>query len=253
MDYPGFHYLEYLLIFLAVYFARIYGTIIGGGSFVIQPLLISLGLPPSMAVAQDVSTSIGSNIGGIYGFKGKNIARYDIIKWWIPGFVLGPILGARLMVELPEDWIENIIGFLAIFAILYLLLLKKHAGIYERALPHNWKAYAIFFSFLEGIYVGFSGAGVSLLHNFLLISVFGTTFLQGLAIRYITRILSCCTAFIVYYYYGLVVWPLFLLMLIASSMAGYTASSVSLKLGNRYLKYLFCVFVLILAVYIIIK
>ena len=241
------------IVFIVMYIAEVYGSMIGGGSFLIQSVLIALGVPPHIAVAHDVAGANGTNIGGALVFYKYKQIRYELVLWWIPGLIIGALLGVKLLVSV-EPWvIEKSLGFFALFGLIYMLFLKKEQGVKEQVLPRKWHYLSIPFSFIVGVYFGFSSAGTGILTSFLLVSFFGLTFIQSLAARKVIHFIPMLVAALSYMYLDLLYLDLWLVMFSAGFLAGLTGSFLSLKIGNERLKWIFMSVVAILALWLLFK
>jgi len=92
--YAGVSVWSLLILFFVSLIAETYGSVFGGGGLLIQPVMLALGIPPQQAVANDVSACLGSGLSRFYVFKKSKYIVYDIVKWALPGGIIGPLVGA---------------------------------------------------------------------------------------------------------------------------------------------------------------
>ena len=121
------------LIFIVTFLSKTYGVIIGGASFILQPFLLAMGIPPHIAVAHDISGTNGASVSGIYVFAKTGHIRKNIAIYAMPGLVTGPFIGIYLLSITPPEIVENFIAVISIIGAAYLLLRRKSdAGLRER-------------------------------------------------------------------------------------------------------------------------
>lgn len=243
MDYS----LETLVVlFFVALIAEIYGSIFGGGSFLTQPALLAAGVPPHMVIAQDVGSSTGTAITGAYVFRKNKYVLFDLVKWWLPGMILGPIIGVELLLFLSEEVVEKFILILCVAGACSLFFIKKDKQNTEQHLTKYWKVKSLLGGFLVGAYFGFSGAGAGTLTSLVLMSLFGLSMRHTLGTRKFIHLPIHLVSTAAYYYAGLIIWPVFLSMFAGCLVAGWVGSHIALKVPERILRPLFLSVIVIL-------
>jgi uncharacterized membrane protein YfcA len=242
--------LIHLLIILAVgIIAGSLGTLVGGGGLITIPTLILLGLPPHTAIGTNRLGVTGMAIAGWYEFNKKGMINYEIgLTIGIPA-LLGPILGANLVLKISETILKQVIAILAIL-ILFFIISKPKMGIQKT--KHNIKKHEYLIgavlSLFIFIYSGFYGAGTGALLTYVLILFFGQTFLQSAATRKIAQLISTVIAAIIFAISGVISYPLGAALFTGSLIGSYIGAHFSDRIGNIWIKRLFFVIVLIMAI-----
>jgi len=244
---------RYLLAALIAFIGEFYGSIIGGGGFIIQPFLIALGIPPHMTVANDVSAAIGSPIGSFFVYRKKRLFRFDILKECLPSLVLGTITGLLIFKNIPARFIEKFLACAAILFVIYTLKAKPALGVERKELPPNHKIKLVIFGFVFGAYMSISGAGTGTFGIYALTGLFGTTFLEALATLSILGFAAMGIGFIGYWQMGLIDLPLFLSLLSGATLAGICGSKMALLIGDKWLKPVFFVAIIGFSTYLALK
>jgi len=234
------------------YIAEVYGTIIGGGGFLIQPVLIMLGIPPATAIASDVTASIGGEIGAISKLHKHGHVSWQHAIWIVPGTICGGIAGSYLLNYLPANFLEKMIGVLGICMVLYMIFGKRD-GLSEHPLPKHWRALALLIGLIIGTYMGVSGAGSGTLASILLVAIMGFVHLKALGTRKVFLFSAKAAAIGGYFWAGLLEVKLLIPMFFAALLGGYTGSHIALKIGNIWLKRIFIVVVSGLAIWLLLK
>lgn len=250
---PEFTLIDYTLLFIVAYFAESYWSIVWWQSFVVQPYLIAMWLPPHMAVANEVSATSWSDIWSSTYFQKKKLIRWEIIIWVIPGLLLWTFFWVYLLNIVSAEFIEKFIAILAVCMVIYTLFFKKISWTIERKLPKNHKFFLILFWIFIWVYMWFSGAWTGVIGTFILVSFFWTTFLQSLWTRKVIHFIPRVLASIWYLYFGLLHLGIFITIFFASMLWGLTGSKLAMIIWDRWLRPLFIVVVLGFSFYMLVK
>jgi len=103
-------------------------------------------------------------------------------------------------------------------------------------------------SFFIFTYSGFYGAGAGTFLTYVLILLFRQTFLEGAATRKIAQFISTAMAIVIFAIGGVIHYPLGIALFIGNLIGSYIGAHYSDKIGNIWIKRLFIVIVLIMAV-----
>jgi uncharacterized membrane protein YfcA len=242
---------QYCLVFIVTFIGELYGSVLGGGGFLIQPFLISLGISPYIVVANDVVASTGTSFGSYLVYRNKKLIRWELVRSIAPGLICGNILGIYFLHSVSPVFIEKFVALVALIFLGSTLMPKAETGISERALPKHAKTKLGFFGLVIGIYVTFSGAGAGTFGTYILTRVFGTTFLQALALQAVLSFLIIPFALAGYIYLDLIQIRLLIVMLCATSLAGIYGAKIAVFAGDRWLKPAFSIAVLGFACYLL--
>ena len=229
-----------IIIFIAGAGASAFGTLIGGASLITIPLLIVLGLPPHVAIGTDRFGVIGIGCAGLYKFWRKGIVEWRLsILMAVPTF-LGSILGAHLVLSIPENILQLIIILTNIFCLLYLIL-NPGLGLEGKAIIAGGFKYWFggFLCFIIGIYGGFYGAMAATFLAYVLIMWFGQTFIQGAANVKVASIFMTTAAAGVFFLKGAIDFSLGIALFFGCLCGSYLGAHFSDKVGNRWIKRFF--------------
>ena len=164
--------LALLLLFAAGTIAGTINVLAGGGSFLTLPLLIFLGLPPTVANGTNRIAILVQNVGAVWSFN-----RHGVMDWsWIRRAALPALAGAGLgtwaAVRIDDASFQRILASLmVVFAVVILLdplrnRIRKATGIgddptADRAAQPRLSGAAFSATFFAvGVYGGFVQAGV---------------------------------------------------------------------------------------------
>lgn len=103
---------------------------VGGGLIIVPALIVLLpqwGLAPALATHAAIATSLASIIGtgliSVHAHQRLGAVRWDIVKWFVPGLLLGAMAGAHTANLLSGAALQAVFGGLMIA--LALLMVRK--------------------------------------------------------------------------------------------------------------------------------
>ena len=168
-----------ILIALAGVWAGAINSLVGSGTLITFPTLVALGFPP---VTATMSNAIGLVAGGLtstLGYRAELAGQWDRLRWQIPASLTGAVIGAYLLLHLPERVFIQIVPVLLILALILVVLgpriqayARRRAEEAGRSAAHvspRRMAALVFGTFAVGIYGGYFTAA----QGILLIGVMG--------------------------------------------------------------------------------
>jgi uncharacterized membrane protein YfcA len=116
---------EGLLVFVAGIWAGTINTVVGSGTLVSFPVLLAVGLPP---VTANVSNTIGLFPGsfvGAYGYRRELSGQRSRIALLGAASVIGGVVGAILLLQLPAGAFNAIVPVLIVLALVLVIFGKQ--------------------------------------------------------------------------------------------------------------------------------
>ncbi len=241
---------QLIVIFFASVVTSAFGTLVGGSSLVTIPLLIVMGLPPHTAISTDRIGTTGIGIAGLYSFHRKGMVHYGLS--FIVGIpcLIGGFIGANLSLQISPELLKRLIVALTV-VMLIVLMANPRLGVaaaMKHPLTPGRYLLGAFLGFLVGIYGGFYGAGAGTMLGYIMLIVFGQTFLESAANNKIAGILMSATSAATYAYHGAFHAPLALLMFTGCCIGSYASAQYADRIGNVWIKRLFIAIIVIMAV-----
>lgn len=114
--------LEIAAIILAGMWAGAINTVVGSGTLVTFPTLLFFGYPP---VSANISNSLGLVAGGLsgaWGYRREIKPLRSLLIKLVPASLMGSILGALLLLVLPESAFEAIVPILIALALVLVVM-----------------------------------------------------------------------------------------------------------------------------------
>jgi len=123
---------QMVLILLAGVGAGAINALVGSGTLITFPTLVTLGFAPLTAT---ISNAIGLVAGGIsstWAYRRELRGQWDRLRWQIPGSLLGAVLGAYLLLHLPESVFNRIVPALLVGALALVVIGPKIQAVAQR-------------------------------------------------------------------------------------------------------------------------
>jgi uncharacterized membrane protein YfcA len=196
-----------LLLLGAGLLAGTLNSIAGGGSLLTLPLLIFVGLPPTVANATNrIAIFIGS-IGATHSFGRRGLIPRAWVVLALPPSLLGVVLGTWGAVRVGDVAFERILAFVLVAAAAWMVWHPfDPPGGQEVAPPEGGKRWLLAGAFfLLGVYSGFIQAGVGFLFLALMSSQ-GLDLVRGNAFKAALVLVFTGTAILFFAYSGLLDW-----------------------------------------------
>ncbi len=241
--------LNLIIIALLGILTSFFTTLSGGAALIYIPALIFFGLPPSVAIATNRFSSLGATITSLYKFIKAGKVIYKIALPLVIFATIGSFIGAKILLEINEDLLQKIV---AIFIILVVLvtIFKKDIGVEKRIIQISKKRniFGYILSFLIGIYMGFFGAASATFFSYLLVFLFGLTFIESAATRKIITLPAAIVATIVFIISGRIDFLYGAALFVGRAIGAYLGAAFAIKHGEKYARVIFIILALIFGI-----
>lgn len=231
--------IDTITLFLVSFIANGFSAFAGGGAGLLQlPLLIFLGLPFSVALATHKLASVALGIGAT-----ARHFREGSLKWRFSLLILacglpGVILGALVIVNVPERPAEFALGLLTLGLGMYSIL-HKNLGQKSEIQSKSVKKMVVgmcvlfFIGFLNGSLTSGTGLFVTLW----LVRWFGLDYKQAVAYTLVlVGLFWNGTGALTLGLQGPIRWDWVPVLLVASALGGYVGAHYALSAGNKWIK-----------------
>ena len=236
--------IEQLLVFIASFIANTMSAFAGGGAGLVQlPALIFLGLPFPIALATHKFATVALGVGASYRYlKEKDLIDLKFAIFISVIGMLGTIVGAYIIVQIPEELAKTGLAWITIVLGLYSAFKKKFG---EQYIPRNrdLKGYIIGATalLLIGIFNGSLTSGSGLFVTLLLIIWYGLDYKRAVAytlvlVGFFWNATGATTLSLL----GEPVhWVWIPTLLVASLLGGYTGAHLNVSKDNKLVKLAF--------------
>ena len=225
--------------------------IAGGGGLLTVPMLLSIGLPPHLALGTNKLAGTMGVLQSVRVFIKKNILN---VRLWIPaiiGALIGSACGAIAVQLIHADFLKQLIPCVLIIIVAYMLLPKpahryKHRKDFK---PKLGSSAAI--SSSVGFYDGFFGPGTGAIGVALIVASYKLDLLQASAAGRLINFTSNIAALIVFIVMGNVNYLTGISMGAAYMVGSYFGVHSAIKFGTKFIKPIFLIVTTIICVRLI--
>ena len=228
-------------------------VVAGGGTLIVFPTLVALGLSPLVA---NVTAAVGvfpGSLAGSWTYR-KILSEQKKLAWL--SVLLMPIfsiIGAALLLFLPEKNFETIVPFLIGSAGILIAL----QPLVYKLFPKNTKVLNLKLIIpgfiLAGIYVGYFGAGTGVI----LLAIYGLAGLSNIqqanGLKNLGSGTGNAVAAVIFIFSGLVAWQLALSVAIGSIVGGALGGRFAQKLDASIFRIIILVIAIVASIYLFIN
>ncbi len=240
----------YPLLFAAGLVAGTLNVVAGGGSFLTLPVLIFLGLPPSLANGTNRVGILLQNVAAVSSFRRYGLFDRSAVLWAGAPATLGGALGAGLALAISDKAFQQILAFLMVALSLWTLWSPSKdrdggVGSTLAAVPRPLLLATGFFG--AGIYGGFVQAGV----GYLVLAVTtaaGLDLVKGNAVKVTAILCMTALALLIFASQGRVDWFLGLVLAGGTILGGILGARLTVKKGDRWVRRVVTATVIVFAV-----
>lgn len=240
--------IEGILLVLAGAFAGFVNSIAGGGSLLIMPLLIFMGLPSAEANGTNRVAIFIQNIFSVAGYRSKGVYVFPFAIYIAIPAILGAIIGSNIAVDIGDKVFNRILAIV--------MLLVMAISVFRPSINIDpsetitkkkiWMSVVAFF-FL-GIYGGFIQAGIGFLIIATLTSIHGFKMAKTNSIKVFVILCYTIAAVIVFYLEGKIRWEYGLTLAAGNSVGAWIGSRWSVGKSDKLIRMILLVMVVALSI-----
>jgi uncharacterized membrane protein YfcA len=220
------HWSSYLLLFGVGSVAGTLNVVAGGGSFLTLPVLILLGLPPTVANGTNRVAVVLQNVGAVWSFRRHGMIDWSYLLW----AALPAMLGVMIAVTLYTLWDP---------------LKKMQLGAAGSSHTPAIAVLAVGF-FLSGVYGGFVQAGV----GFLILattSLAGLDLVRGNAVKVLSVLCFTLVSLGIFAWQDKVDWWIGLALGTGMALGGLVGVKLAILKGHAWIKNVVTVTIIVFA------
>jgi uncharacterized membrane protein YfcA len=230
---------EQFTLFVISLLANLFSAFSGGGAGLVQlPALIFLGLPFGMALATHKIASVALGIGAtVRHLREGGLERQFVIYMLLAG-VPGVVIGASLILRVPDRLAEIALGVLTLGLGIYSILSPSLGQTYQ-PIHRNRQGFAIGAGglFLIGLLNGSLTSGTGLFVTLWLVRWFGLDYRRAVAHTLVmVGVFWNGSGALTLGLLGDVRWDWLPVLLAGSLLGGYLGAHLSIAKGNRWIK-----------------
>lgn len=242
------HWSSYFLLFGVGSVAGTLNVLAGGGSFLTLPVLIFLGLPPTVANGTNRVAVALQNVGAVWSFRRHGMIDWGYLLWAALPATFGAILGTWGALWVGDELFQRVLAFLMVAVTLWTLWdpLKK-TQLNAASTPHTpvVAVLAVGF-FFSGVYGGFVQAGV----GFLILattSLAGLDLVRGNAVKVLSVLCFTLISLGIFAWQDKVHWWIGLALGVGTLLGGLVGVKLAVLKGHAWIKSVVTVTIILFA------
>ena len=162
-----------ILIALAGVAAGAINAIVGSGTLITFPTLVTLGVPPVTSTMSNAVGLVAGSVSGTWGYRRELRGQWHRLRWQLLASLTGAGLGAWLLLHLPEKVFTQVVPVLLVAALVLVVVGPRIQGWASRRaeqaghppdhLPLGRMVALVFLTFAVGVYGGYFTAAQGIL------------------------------------------------------------------------------------------
>ena len=242
----------YASLFATGVLAGAVDAIAGGGGLITVPMLLSVGVPPHVALGTNKLQSFFGTAMAAYSYhKHGWLQKQGLVKGLICSF-MGAIVGAVLSQCLNNDFLKKIIPILLLLVLVYTIFTPR-LGTQEQSAKLSETVFYIVFGSLLGFYDGFLGPGTGSFWVICLVYFLGQSLMRATAYTKVFNLNSNSVALICFAFGNNIDYKIGFCMAVGQIMGAHCGARLAIRRGILIIRPLFIIMVTITLVSLIYK
>ncbi len=224
-------------------------TLAGGGSSILYPILIFMGMPIHTAIGTSRVGFLAQGIFSVAGFKSKGIFLFPFNLYVALAAMTGGIVGAWISLQVPDKNLTKILAFIMIMIAVLILIQAKIRKRHDTArIKAKWLWISFIVYFIIGIYGGFiqAGMGFMIILAGSLVNHFKLT--EANSIKALIVLVLTIPTLYMFAAKGFVNWEAGIAIAIGTATGSWLTSRWSVNVNEKYLRIFIASIVVLLAV-----
>jgi uncharacterized membrane protein YfcA len=238
-----------LLIFVVGIICGFLNTIAGGGSLISLPVLIFLGLPPTVANGTNRLSIVMQNIVAVSTFRSQGVWDFGLsMRVTIPA-AIGALIGAHVAIDMDGESFKRLLAVVMLI-VMFITFFGRY-NIYKHEIKalsttRKWLLSSVFF--LIGIYGGLVQAGVGFYILAALSQILHIDLVKANAIKVFVILAFTLVALVSFALAAKVVWLTGFILGLGNALGGWLGAHFAVLKGARWIRWILMVVVLIFSI-----
>lgn len=238
-----------VLLFLVGLIAGALNVIAGGGSLLSLPVMIFLGLPPTVANGTNRVAILLQNVGASWSFHRRGLVSREWLLIAVPPALAGAVVGTVAAVHIGELEFQRLLAVILVVAAAWQIWNPVKLQAEGNAeLPEGVRRVAFIAAFfLIGAYGGFIQAGI----GFLLLaatSAAGFNLIRGNALKVTVVLAFTPIALVLFAWNGKVNWAMGFALAAGNFLGGLAGVHLQILKGHKWVRGVVTVVIVVFAV-----
>jgi uncharacterized membrane protein YfcA len=241
------HLGQYELLALLGLLTGVLNVLAGGGSLLTLPFMIFMGMSPAVANGTNRIALLGQNVSAVASFRKKGLSDFKLSLTLGLCTLPGAVLGALAAAGISPIWFKRLLALVMVGVLVEVLRPKRRGGeAREERRARPLLAHAAMVG--VGFYGGFVQAGVGFILMALLQGLLGLDLVRVNMHKVFIIGLYMIPSLAVFAFLGDVRWVAGLVLASGNAAGAWLGATVSVRGGERVIKFAFALAVLATAV-----
>ncbi len=225
-------------LFFAGFTAGFVDSIAGGGGLISVPVLLSIGLPPQIALGTNKLQSSFGAVSSAYNYVKKGAVKLEETYWGIGITFIGAAMGTWTIQHIQPDFIRRIIPILLMVVFVYMLF-SGRLGYESRKAVLSQRLFFFIFGLGLGFYDGFFGPGTGSFWTAAFIVFLGFDMTRAAGFTRVMNLTSNLVALMLFIRGNHVLYSVGIAMALGQIIGARTGSNLAIKKGATFIRPVF--------------
>lgn len=249
---PDLSFFHFTLLFFTGLCAGFVDSIAGGGGLIALPVLLSVGIPPQMALGTNKLQGSFGTLSASWNFIRSGVVKMDESLYGIAFTFAGAVLGSWAVQQIQPGFIRHLIPPMLLFVFFYTLF-AKNLGRVARLPRMGRNRFFMIFGLALGFYDGFFGPGTGSFWTGALLILLGLDMTKASGTTRIMNFVSNIVALVLFILGGNVLYSVGLTMAAGQIIGAGIGSGMAIKRGAVFIRPIFLTMVFLTIVRLIYK
>ena len=229
-------------------------TLAGGGSSVLYPILMFMGMPIHMAIGTSRVGFLSQGIFSVAGFKSKGVFLFPFNVYVAIAAMLGGLIGAWAALQASAENLTHILAFIMLLIAGIILLQSKIKPIESTIrIKGKYLLISLIVYFFIGMYGGFiqAGMGFMIILAGTLVNRFSLT--QANSIKALIVLVLTLPTLYMFYVKGYVDWEAGIFIALGTAIGSWLTSRWSVNVNEKYIRFIISGIIVALAVKLLVE
>ncbi len=250
---------QFFVIFAVGAIAGFMNVLAGGGSILTLPMLIFLGLPPTVANGTNRLAVVVQSIFAVAGFRRKGVSDFKSSLILSCPALIGGLIGAQIALTVSDLVFKKVLAVIMIFILGFILwdpIRKKYGNIHQQKdishLSLSRRISIMFFLFFAGIYGGFVQAGVGFLIIMALNMIGRLSLVKTNSHKVFIAGINALFSVLIFVFHNKIYWIIGLVLAAGNGLGGWIGSHYAVSKGERFIRIVLTICVIAIIVKLLI-
>lgn len=213
-------------------------VVAGGGSLITLPVMIFMGLPPSIANATNRIAILSQNVFAIKKFRSAGLVDFKYSFYLGIAAIPGAVLGGWLALDIKGALFTKILSIIMLVVGVLILMGTSTKSVGKEYGKGRGLWIGVLLFFFIGVYGGFIHAGVGFIIILVLDRLMHAPLSKINSVKVVVAFIYTLAVVVLFLFKNAINWQYGLTLAVGTSVGGWLGSYFSIKKGDKWIKIL---------------